>query len=128
MPRAYSKDLRERVIAALEAGDQSQSKVARLFGVSESTVDKWWCQWRETQTVDVRPHGGGPARVLASCERAIRAAVRKQPDRTLAELCAEVAQACGVQATPSMMCRELQRLTLPRKKRVSTTASARRLA
>ena len=42
---------------------------------------------------------------------------------TLAELCGRVAEAEGVAASPSMMCRELRRLRLPRKKGRSTTAS-----
>ena len=120
---AYSQDLRERVIAAVKAGEQSLSQVARTFGVSESTVDKWSRRWRETGQVGALPWAGGPNRALRDCAAAIRAEVRKQPDLTVAELCERVEAATGVKASQSMMSRELARLKLSRKKRVSTTAS-----
>jgi transposase len=123
---AYSPDLRERVIGAVRAGEQSLSQIARTFGVSESTVDKWSRRWRETGKVTAKPWAGGRKRKLRGCTAAIRAEVRKQPDISVDELCERVEAATGVKASQSMMSRELARLKLPRKKRVSTPASAPR--
>lgn len=123
---AYSQDLRERVIAAVRAGEQSLSQIARTFGVSESTVDKWSRRWRETGRVAAKPWAGGPKRALRDCAAVIRAEVRKQPDISIEELCERVTTATGVTASQSMMSRELARLKLPRKKRVSMTASVPR--
>jgi transposase len=120
---AYSNDLRERVIAAVEAGGQTLSQIARTFQVSESSVDKWMSRWRESGNSAARPWAGGKRRALAGCEACIRAAVRRRPDITLAELCERVAAETNVVASPSMMARELARLKLPRKKRVSTIVS-----
>src|SRR6476469_2772265 len=39
--RAYSLDLRERVIAVVRSG-RSRRQVAATFGVEPSTVVKWW--------------------------------------------------------------------------------------
>jgi transposase len=121
--KPYSNDLRERVIAALEAGQESQREIAETFAVSLSTVEKWWRCWCETGRRTAFPHAGGARRALQGCAAFICAEVKKQPDVTLAELCARVAETKGVQASPSMMCRELQRLRLPRKKSPSTTAN-----
>jgi transposase len=121
--KAYSQDLRERVITAVKQGVQSQSEIAETFGVSQSTVETWWRRWRTTRSVTALPHGGGNPRALQGCSAAIRAAVKQQPDITLAELCEQVAEQHDAQASPSMMCRELQRLELPRKKSRSTTVS-----
>ncbi len=121
--KPYSKDLRERVIVALEAGEESQAGIAETFAVSLSTVEKWWRCWRETGRSNALRHAGGEQRTLQGCTAFIREAVKKRPDVTLEELCAQVAEAEGVKASPSMMCRELQRLRLPRKKSRSTTAS-----
>lgn len=114
------------MIAALEAGKQTQPDIAETFGLSVSTVEKWWQRWRETHSCAAKPHGGGQTRRLEACEGAIRAAVKRQPDITLAELSEQMKAECGVRASSSMMSRELSRLGLPRKKRVSTTASAKR--
>ena len=40
--KLYSPDLRECVIAALEMGVETQAEIAERFGVSKSTVEKWW--------------------------------------------------------------------------------------
>ena len=113
---AYSQDLRERVIAAVKAGKHSQAKIAETFGISESTVEKWKRRWQDTKSVAALPFAGGPVRVLKSCGSVIRAAVKKQPDISLAELCERVLKEKGLKANDSMMCRELQLLQLPRKK------------
>lgn len=115
--KAYSQDLRERVIAAVEAGDQSQAAIAETFGVSESTLDKWLSRWRTTGSAAALPFAGGRRRALQSCAMIIRAEVQQQPDVTLEELCERIADQTEVTASSSMMSRELQILALPRKKR-----------
>lgn len=122
----YSQDLRERVIAAVRAKQQSLEQIAQTFGVSPATVDNWVRRWRETGQVAALPWAGGVKRNLRECGAAIRKEVRQQPDATLEELCARVEAATGVHSNSSMMCRELQRLDLPRKKRRFTTVNATR--
>jgi transposase len=119
--KAYSQDLRERVIAAVEAGQQSRPEIAEIFEVSESTIDKWVKRWRDTGSVAALPFGGGRQRTLKECTSIIRAEVKRQPDVTLDELCERVATQTGVSASRSMMSRELLVLALPRKKSRSTT-------
>ena len=41
MPRAYSSDLRERALAAYEAGEGRQSEVARAYRIGERTLSGW---------------------------------------------------------------------------------------
>ena len=41
MPGAYSADLRERVLLAGERGRLSRARIAALFGVGETTLDRW---------------------------------------------------------------------------------------
>ncbi|MGE3703122.1 MAG: IS630 transposase-related protein, partial [Hyphomicrobiaceae bacterium] len=63
MARAYSLDLRERVIAAVGLG-QRRRQVAATFGVEPSTVVKWWQRYRATGEVASRPRGGSQVRAL----------------------------------------------------------------
>lgn len=121
--KSYPPDLRERVIAAVQEGEHSQAKIAQHFRIGLSTLEKWLRRQRETGECAALPHGGGRTRTLQDCEAFLRAEVKQQPDVTLDELCTRVTQAEGVPVSPSMMCRELQRLKLPRKKRPSTIAS-----
>ena len=96
----------------------TREQVALTFGVSRSFVQKLLRRWRETGNAAPRPHGGGRLRTLRNDKARIRAEVKRQPDVTLAELCERVEQAGGRHSGPSMMCRELQRLDLRRKKKV----------
>ena len=124
----YSPDLRERVMAAVRAGGQSLPQIAKTYRISEATLDKWCQRWRETGSVAALPWAGGRRRALRESGALIRAEVKKQPDISLSELCECVTTREDVVASPSMMCRELQRLNLPRKKSRSTTASGKRRA
>jgi transposase len=124
--KPYSPDLRERVLAAVQAGEQSQAQIAKQFKISHATLENWRRRQRDTGHWAALPHGGGRTRTLQDYEAFLRAEVKQQPDVTLEELCTRVAKAKGLAVSPSMMCRELQRLKLPRKKRRSTTARGTR--
>jgi transposase len=123
--RAYSQDLRQRIVEALEADEKTQPEIADRFGVSVSFVEKLWYRWRKTGSCAALAHGGGPKRALADDQALIRAEIARQPDISLTELCQRVAQSGGANASPSMMCRELKRLKLQRKKSRFTIRSVR---
>ena len=63
MTRAYSNDLRERVVSAVGAGDSCRAVAAR-FGVAVSSVVKWSQRYRETGSVAPGKMGGHRRRVL----------------------------------------------------------------
>ena len=56
---AYSVDLRERIIEAVERNVSSKRQIARLFGVHESFLSKLLRQKRERGTLAPFPPGGG---------------------------------------------------------------------
>ena len=121
--KAYSIDLRERVLASVESGECNIPEAARRYKVSEPSIERWLARKRTTGSCAALPHSGGPSRQLVSAEAAIRAAVQAQPDVTLQELCERVAKETKIKSDPSMMYRELVRLKLPRKKSRSMPAS-----
>ena len=114
--KAYSIDLRERVVSSVESGECTIPKAAKRFKVSEPSVERWLARKRATGSCAPMPHAGGVSRTLAAAEAAIRAAVKAHPDATLQELCERVEHETQLQSDPSMMCRELARLKLPLKK------------
>ena len=125
--KPYSQDLRERALAALEAGE-TQAEVAEQYGLHQSTLEKWWYRQRDTAHCAAHPHAGGRARTLQPYDGFIRREVQHQPDVSLQELCARVAERHTVRASASMMCRTLQQLQLPRKKSRHTPVSKTRHA
>lgn len=59
MAKAYSLDLRRKVFAAWQQGEQSQAQVGVRFGVSESFVGDLAARHRQSGDVAARPRGGG---------------------------------------------------------------------
>jgi transposase len=118
MPRAYSTDLRERALAACEAGEGSQARIAERFRVGERTLSGWLKAAREEGRRSPKPRGGG--RALAGGEaEALGALVAERNDATLAEYADRLAERAGVRRSPSALCRALKALGLVRKKRRS---------
>src|SRR3954462_13697033 len=111
--KAYSMDLRERVVAACDAHDGTRDQIAERFSVSVSWVRDLLKRRRDTGSIAPRPRGGGrpPAFDEAAGAR-LREAVRADPDATLEEL----AEAAGVACCPSAVHRALERLGITRKK------------
>jgi transposase len=120
--KAYSTDLRERIVRAVADG-QPQTSVARRFGVGVATVRRYVTQQRTTGTLAPKRHPGPARRIGAAAEPALRAQVAAAPDATLAEHCAAWEQRQGVRVSGPTMCRALARLGWPLKKRPSTPAS-----
>ena len=124
--KAYSQDLREKVIAAVAQDKQANRQIAEALSIGEATIERWTRRKRETGSVAACAHAGGVARVLAPHEAFLRGAVKAQPDISLEELCVRIKRELGLKVSGSMVSRELTRLRLPRKKSRSTTASATR--
>src|SRR6476659_4337469 len=90
MTRALSIDLRERVVAAVLAGDSCRLVAAR-FGVAVSSVVKWAQRHRATGTVTPGQMGGHRKRVLEPHRAFIAERIAQAPHVTLHGLKAELA-------------------------------------
>jgi transposase len=117
---AYSVDLRERVMVAVEDGVDTRKEIAESFGVTTRWIRKLVQQYRETGTIKPLPHGGGqqskftPARL----ER-LKKLVDKKPAATLDELRRSSRVPCCIMTVS----RALHQLGYTRKKRRSVPAS-----
>jgi putative transposase len=90
MAKPYSEDLRERVIEAVEAG-HNQTAVAAMFGISLRTVNGYVGLWRSTGSIAGKKFGGYfKARLTAYVDK-VKSLVKAEPDATLAELQARLA-------------------------------------
>jgi transposase len=85
MPRAYSEDLRIRVIRAVEGGASSRG-AADLFDVSASSAIKWMRRFRETGSVAAKSERGHRRSPLEDHGDWLLSLVEEQPDLTLEEI------------------------------------------
>lgn len=112
--RPYSLDLRERILAAVDAHDGSIRWIARIFRVSTSLIVRLLQLRRATGTIAPKPHGGGPAPALGpdDLER-LADLVRENPDATLEQLKQQGGFTCSLKT----LWYALDRLDLTRKKK-----------
>jgi len=124
--KPYSEDLRCLVVNAYEMGEGTIAEVADQFGVKTAFVKKILRLHRAGESLKPK-HGGGSKPTLRDEDRDwLRAAVEARPDATLRELKEFLAAECGVKISEPTLCRELQKLKLPRKKRTSSPANETR--
>ncbi len=127
--KAYSNDLRRKIVAAYERGQHSQREIAELFGVSPATVRNFVRRKRERGSPDQLPRGGGARpRIDDEARAELRRLIAASPDATLEEARDHLARQVGVSVGLSAVCRALAKLGLPRKKSRSTPASVTRPA
>ena len=118
MPKAYSNDLRGKLLEAFAAGRGTLQGLAAQFGVSWGYSKKIRAQQLRTGRKE-RPEQSqhGPvSRVTPVVQQQLRSAVRRQPDITLAELQQRVEQGCGLRLSRSLLWLWLRRLGLRHKK------------
>lgn len=113
--KAYSEDLRERIVQAVDDG-MPKTEAARVYQVGVSTVKRYVVQWRREHHLRHRVSSGRPAQITSAHYAALEAQVRARPDATLAEQCAAWESSHGVHVSVSAMQRTLVRLDWPLKK------------
>src|SRR2546421_9079093 len=94
--RAYSLDLRQKVVAAVARGDSTIEEVASAFGVGQTFVKKMLRQHRETGDLRPRPHGGHTPRLSDKHLRLLRQEVARHPDKTAEALRDHLAECAQV--------------------------------
>src|SRR5215469_6485089 len=114
--KAYSQDLREKVLRAVDQGYQ-RADIIKLFGVSLATIKRYLKQRRETGTVHVKPIPGRPPKKFAPLQAHLVAQLEAHPDATLEAHCQLWAEQQGIVVSTSTMSRAIRRVGWTRKKR-----------
>jgi transposase len=123
--KAYSIDLRERVVQAVANG-MTKSRAARTFSVSLATVKNYVRQVELTGSLAPRPIPGRPREISPAQDAALVAQLRAAQDATLEELRAAWEKIAGVRVSAATMSRAIKRLKWTRKKRRWVPASGTR--
>ena len=113
--RAYSPDLRARIVAAVDAGTP-KPEVARRFAVSLATVKRYVVLRRERGSLDPLPVPGRPTTIRPEQEAELWTQLVAHPTAILAEHCARWEASHGVRPSLSTMSRAISRLGWTRKK------------
>lgn len=115
--KAYSIDLRQKIIDVHNQEQVSQRKLAKRFDVALSFIVKLLKQYRETGEIAPKPFTGGVKLKLKPRELIVLSElIENNNDATLAELCQMLKDKTGVSLSRATMGRMTQRLKLTVKK------------
>lgn len=120
--KAYSLDLRKRVVKAVDEG-QSLEEVAARYEVSERTARRYLKRRQERGSLEADVSPGRPREIGKEQEAALQKQSEQYPDATLEKHCKRWEKSRKVNVSPATMCRALQRLEQTRKKRPSVLPS-----
>ncbi len=115
--KAYSIDLRERVLHAGETG-RPLREVSQTFQVSVATIIRWKTRRRVLGHVQPTKVPGLKRRIAAADQQRLQAQLEAQPDATLQAHCQQWQEQSGQALSVTTMWRSIQRLGWTRKKRV----------
>ena len=125
MAKAYSNDLRCKLLTAYDRGQGSLRELAELFSVSYDWAKKISRQRLRSQQMErvAQSRHGVESRVTAEVEAELLRQLREQPDSTLADLQKGLQRSVGVGISIQHLWRVLKRLGVRLKKSRSTQPS-----
>lgn len=115
--KAYSLDLREKIVALYDAGGISQRELAARFCVSVFFVKKLFRQRKQTGSIAPKQRRGWQkSRLTAEMRERLIAVYQEKNDYTLSELVELLERDFGVRVSNPTVCRALQQADLRHKK------------
>lgn len=115
--KAYSNDLRQKIVETNRRERESIQQTAKRFDVSYSFAWKLIKGYEQTGLVNPKPHGGGAKPKLNSSQLGVVAQLIEQKnDATLEELVIQLEETIGVKVSRATMGRVVLKLKLTRKK------------
>ena len=121
--KAYSKDLRQKIVDALGRGVMSNAQAARTFGVGISTVKRYATKAQRGEPLEPAKAPGKRPKMDERVRKLLEEDLKERPFVTLKERCDYVEAISGVSVSRSTMCRAIARIGSTRKKGGETPQS-----
>jgi len=116
--RAYSEDLRRKVVQAVEQRGMSKSQTARLFGISLSSVKRYARLASQGESLTPRKGGGRPPKADETTRKLLEEDIRRRPAATVADRRHFLESFAGRSLSEPTLRRLLKRMGFSRKKGV----------
>ena len=120
---AYSEDLREKIVEALERG-MGKSQAARTFSVSLSSVKRYAKLAQEGRSLARKKRPGSKPKLDERSRKLLQADLEEHPFLTLQERCEYLRAVASVEVSRSTVCRAIKRMDSTRKKGVDRLQNA----
>jgi transposase len=106
--KAYSEDLRRKVVEAVEERGMGKSEATRTFGVSLSSVERYVGKARQGSSLSPRKHPGPRPKPDERAKRLLEADVEQRPAVTLKDRCRFLEEMVGASVSESTLSRLLR--------------------
>lgn len=117
--KAYSIDLRQKILSIVQKKELKLVEIANIFSVSLSTVKNFARQYRKNKTIAPKPHGGGvPALIHDEGKLFLQKLLKDRCDLTLEELRRLYFKQFSTELSVSTMSRTLRLMGYSRKKKL----------
>jgi transposase len=113
--KAYSIDLRRKIVDAIERG-VPKAQAARTFGVGISTVKRYASKAQRREPLEPGKAPGKPPKLDERIQKLLVEDLEERPFVTLSERCEYVEAISGISVSRSTMCRAIARIGSARKK------------
>jgi transposase len=114
--KAYSEDLRQKVVQAVEQRGVSKSQAARLFGISLSSVKRYVRLANQGKSLTPRKGGGRPPKADEATRKLLEEDIRRRPEATVAQRRHFLMSFAGRSLSEPTLRRLLKRMGFSRKK------------
>jgi transposase len=112
---AYSDDLREKIVEALERG-MGKSQAARTFSVSLSSVKRYAKLAEDGRSLAPKKRPGSKPKLDERASKLLQADLKEHPFLTLQQRCEYLRAVASVEVSRSTVCRAIKRMNATRKK------------
>jgi transposase len=113
--KAYSMDLRRKILEALSTGTP-KARVARSFGVGLSTVKRYAGRAERGEGLTPRKSPGKRRKVGSTAQRLLERDLEERPTATLPQRREMLSRVSGIEVSDSTVSRTLRRMGFSRKK------------
>jgi|SRR5215207_10194653 len=114
--KAYSEDLRKKIVNAVEQRGMGQSQAARTFDVSVSSVKRYLKKFRQGRALSPGKAPGKRPIIDEPARRLLEEELKERPFVTLRERCEYLRVIAGLEVSRSVVCRNIKRMGSTRKK------------
>jgi len=114
--KAYSEDLRKKVVEAVEQRGTSKSEAARLFGISLSSVKRYARLADRGEPLTPRKGGGRPPKADDATRKLLEEDIRTRPSATITERRRFLEKVAGKNLSEVTLRRLMKRMGFSRKK------------
>ncbi|MCA1740781.1 MAG: IS630 transposase-related protein [Actinobacteria bacterium] len=116
MMKAYSKDLREKIVDAIAQRGMPKTEAARTFGVGISTVKRYMSKAQRGESLEPGKAPGRAPKIGERERKLLEEDLKERPFARLSERCDYLQAVSGIRVSRSTVCRAIERMEQTRKK------------